>query len=104
MTPNTTASTIMNTETIRAEIIAALLEVAPEVDAGTLHAEQNFRDQFDFDSIDFVNLILKLETRLAISIPQVDYPKLSSLAGAVRHVLSLAAAPESATSGQQKKE
>ena len=54
----------MNRDEITAEILAALKEVAPEVDAGTLDPARNFRDQFEFDSIDFLDLVLKLEKRL----------------------------------------
>lgn len=76
----------MQTEKIKSEIISVLLEVAPEIDIGTLDPASNFRDQFEFDSIDFVELMLKLEARLGITIPQADYPKLSSLDGALRYL------------------
>lgn len=82
----------MNGDEITAEILTALKEVAPEVDTGTLDPARNFRDQFEFDSIDFLDLVLKLEKRLKIKIPQAHYPLLSSLNGALEYIDSAIAA------------
>jgi len=86
----------MDAKKIQSEVIAVLVAVAPEVEVETLDPARNFRDQYEFDSIDFVELMLKLETHLGITIPQADYPKLSSLDGAVRYLMSAAADPGSA--------
>lgn len=83
----------MEAEKIKSEIISVLLDVAPEIDIGTLDPARSFRDQFEVDSVDFVELMLKLEARLGITIPQADYPKLSSLDGACRYVRSVAGMP-----------
>ena len=86
-------STNMDAEKIKSEVIAVLVDVAPEVEVASLDPAKNFRDQFEFDSIDFVDLMLRLEKRLGIPIPQSDYPKLSSLNGALRYLMSTAADP-----------
>jgi acyl carrier protein len=83
----------MDAEKIKSEIIAVLVDVAPEVELENLDPAKSFRDQFEFDSIDFVDLMLRLEKRLGITIPQSDYPKLSSLNGALRYLMSTAADP-----------
>lgn len=83
----------MDAEKIKSEIIAVLVDVAPEVELENLDPAKSFRDQFEFDSIDFVDLMLRLEKRLGIPIPQSDYPKLSSLNGALRYLMSTAADP-----------
>jgi acyl carrier protein len=62
-------------------ILEALGEAAPDVDTTALDPEKNFRDQFDFDSVDFLAFALALEKRFDRKIPELDYPKLSSLAG-----------------------
>lgn len=85
--------TNMDAEKIKSEIIAVLVDVAPEVELENLDPAKSFRDQFEFDSIDFVDLMLRLEKRLGIPIPQSDYPKLSSLNGALRYLMSTAADP-----------
>jgi acyl carrier protein len=83
----------MDAEKIKSQIIAVLVDVAPEVELENLDPAKSFRDQFEFDSIDFVDLMLRLEKRLGITIPQSDYPKLSSLNGALRYLMSTAAGP-----------
>jgi acyl carrier protein len=83
----------MDAEKIKSEIIAVLVDVAPEVELENLDPAKSFRDQFEFDSIDFVDLMLRLEKRLGITIPQSDYPKLSSLNGALRYLMSTGADP-----------
>jgi acyl carrier protein len=83
----------MDAEKIKSEVIAVLVDVAPEVAVESLDPAKSFRDQFEFDSIDFVDLMLRLEKRLGITIPQSDYPKLSSLNGALRYLKSTAADP-----------
>ena len=85
--------TNLDAEKIKSEIIAVLVDVAPEVELENLDPAKSFRDQFEFDSIDFVDLMLRLEKRLGIPIPQSDYPKLSSLNGALRYLMSTAADP-----------
>ena len=49
-------------------------------------AELSFRDQFEFDSVDFLNFVLAVEDRLGRRIAEVDYPKLSSLNGCISYL------------------
>ncbi|WP_431858024.1 acyl carrier protein [Azospirillum sp.] len=64
-----------------AVIFEALLAVAPEADPAALAPERPFRDQIDIDSVDFLNFVLGLEKRLNISVPDLEYPQLSTLSG-----------------------
>jgi len=41
-----------------------------------------FRDQFEMDSLDFLNFVLALEKEHGVKIPEVRYPRCASLAGA----------------------
>lgn len=89
----------MKEEELRSEILKALKQVAPEVDTATLDSEQTFRDQLGIDSIDYLNFIVGLEERLGLRIAEVDYPRLSSLAGCLeylrQHLPTAGALPES---------
>lgn len=76
----------MKKEHIKEEAIAALVEIAPEIDPNTLDPEKNFRDQYPLDSIDFLHFVLNIEKRLDVKIPEMDYPKLSSLNGSIRYL------------------
>ncbi len=62
------------------------MQVAPEADFGSLDPERRFRDQLDFDSVDFLNFALSLQERLGISIPEEDFPALGTLAGCLRYL------------------
>jgi acyl carrier protein len=47
-----------------------------------------FRDQFDFDSVDFMNFAIALQERLQVTIPEKDFPQLASLVGCIAYVKS----------------
>ncbi|MGA8261679.1 MAG: acyl carrier protein [Arenicellales bacterium] len=76
----------MNREQIEQTVMKALARIAPEVDAGTMDPDKSFRDQFDFDSMDYLTLMLDLDKALGIHISEIDYPKLSSLSGCVQYL------------------
>jgi acyl carrier protein len=70
-------------------IIEALTGVAPEIDPSALDPDVNFRDQFELDSVDYLNFVLDLEQRLGVRIPELDYPRLSCLSGGVSYLEAL---------------
>ena len=71
----------MRDEDIDRIVLDLLRQIAPEAPLDSLESRLSFRDQFDFDSVDFLNFILKLEKETDSSISELDYPKLSSLQG-----------------------
>jgi acyl carrier protein len=76
----------MNENEIRATVIDALLEVAPDVDASTIDPARPFRDQFDFDSMDYLNFVLALHRRLGVDVPELDYPRLNGVDAAAGYL------------------
>jgi acyl carrier protein len=76
----------MTRDEIRAAVLEALLGVAPDIDAAALDPAPAFRDQFDFDSMDYLNFVTALHQRFGFDIPEHDYPELSSLDGSVRYL------------------
>jgi len=77
---------MMTQEEIKKATLAALIEIAPEINVDGIVSNVNFRDQFDFDSMDFLTFTLALEERLKIEIPLADYPKLSNLDGCIAYL------------------
>jgi len=71
----------MRKEKVDEVVLALLAQVAPEAPLDRLDARRPFRDQFMFDSVDFLHFILKLEQKTGVKIPELDYPSLSSLEG-----------------------
>ena len=80
---------------LRDKVLAALATVAPELDPGTLDPDVNFRDQMDFDSMDFLNFAIGLHKAFSVDIPERDYPQLFSLSGCIRYFGGLRGAGES---------
>ena len=76
----------MKTAEIEQTVRQSLSEVAPEVDPDSIDPDRSFRDQFDFDSMDHLALMMDLNEKLGIHISEIDYPKLSSLSGCVRYI------------------
>ena len=76
----------MSRDDLRAEIFAALAEVAPEADPAALRDEIPLRDQLDLDSMDFLNLLIGVHQRTGVEIPEADYGELGSLAQLVAYL------------------
>lgn len=69
----------MNTEELRAIVLATLMSIAPEVMADELAPAKPLRDQVDLDSMDWLNFLIGLNERLGIDIPEADYRLLTTL-------------------------
>ena len=78
----------MTPDDIKREIIGALARIAPEINPASIEPTANLRDELDLDSMDFLNFVLALHERLGVEIPEADYPRLSTLDGAVAYLAS----------------
>jgi acyl carrier protein len=76
----------MTHDEIAATVIDELGRIAPEIDAGHLDPDVDLREQFDIDSMDFLNLVIALGERLKIEIPETDYSNLATLRQAVAYL------------------
>lgn len=79
----------MDEQQISDRVVAILGRIAPEADLAALEPDSRFRDQFEFDSIDCLNLMLAIEKELEVKIPEADYHRLASLAGCVQYLAAL---------------
>lgn len=75
----------MSAPYLAADILATLRRVVP-VAPTELDPATPFRDQFEMDSLDFLNFVLALEKAHGVKIPEVRYPRCASLAGATEVV------------------
>jgi acyl carrier protein len=78
----------VNEDELRQVLLGALTEIAPEVEAEAIDPTTDLDEQLDIDSIDFLNLIVAVNERTGIEVPERDYPKLSTLDGAVAYLLA----------------
>jgi acyl carrier protein len=76
----------MTADQVRQVIIESLTKIAPEIDPASIVPGVNFREQFDLDSMDFLNFVLALHDRLGVEIPEADYPHLFTLDDAVAYL------------------
>ena len=79
----------MNAEAIKAGVLRVLTRIVPETQGEEIDPDVTFRDQFDIDSIDYLNFVLDVEKEFDVRVPEVDYPRLGSLNGSVAYVSSL---------------
>lgn len=76
----------MNENEIRAMFLEELGNIAPEMDLRRLDSTADLREALDINSMDFLNLVTAVHRRLGVDIPELDYPKLVTLDGAVRYL------------------
>jgi acyl carrier protein len=76
----------MTKDEIRAAVIAELSNIAPDTDPGAVKPEADLREALDIDSMDFLNFVTAIHQKLGVAIPEKDYPKLFTLAGAVAYL------------------
>jgi acyl carrier protein len=71
---------------LRAIVISVLTEVAPDINPAAIDPETELVEQLDIDSMDFLNIVVAINERTGIEIPERDYPKLSTLNDAVGYL------------------
>ena len=76
----------MNEQELRAVVIRALTDVAPEIDPTSIDPEAVLTEELDIDSMDFLNVVVAVHEQTGIEIPERDYPRLSTLDGAVAYL------------------
>ncbi len=67
-------------------VLQTISKIAPESNLESLKPDVRFRDQFDFDSVDFVNFIAQLQEVVQSKIPETDYPQLATLNGCIAYL------------------
>jgi acyl carrier protein len=73
-------------EELRAVVLRALGDIAPEADLGALKPDVPFREQLDLDSMDLLNVVVALHAAVGVDIPEADYPKLATLDACVEYL------------------
>ena len=71
---------------LQATILKLLGTIAPDVELDSVNPEVPFRDQFDFDSMDFLNFAIALHKEFKVDIPEADYSRLATLNSCVGYL------------------
>ena len=76
----------MNRDTLYALFIEELVNVAPDLDAGTINKDDQLQDDLELDSMDVLNLVAALHHRLGVDIPEDDYVQIETQAKAADYL------------------
>jgi acyl carrier protein len=79
---------MMTEDQIRKVALELIGKIAPEADIENLDPADRLRNQFDFDSVDFMNFAVALQEQLKVDIPEEDYPQLATLNGCIAYLKS----------------
>jgi acyl carrier protein len=60
--------------------------VAPELDAATIDLQADLQEEYDLDSMDFLNFVIGLHEITGTEIPEGDYPRLTSIDACVDYL------------------
>jgi len=69
----------MSEAPLRDIVLSALGEIAPEADLDAIDPDASIQEQFDIDSMDFLDFAIRLHEMTGVEIPEMDYPQASTL-------------------------
>lgn len=69
----------MTREELASRLLELMNEIAPDVDPASVIPGVDFREQFDFDSMDTLNFAIAVHRELGVDVPEADYARLASL-------------------------
>ena len=57
---------------------AELNRIAPDIEIDEIDRDEDLREEFDIDSLDFLNLVTALGKALNMPMPEADYPQMGT--------------------------
>jgi acyl carrier protein len=85
----------MDPARLATRVLELLTTIAPDVDPASVLPGVDFRDQFDFDSMDTLNFAIALSRELGVEVPETDYSRLAGLDKCVAYLGSRLTGPDS---------
>lgn len=70
----------------RAVVERVLHELRPEIDPAPLPGSAELREEFDLDSMDFLNFVIGIHEATGVEIPEADYGELFTLDDCVQYL------------------
>jgi acyl carrier protein len=68
----------MSDDNIETALREELHKIAPDMEVDDVDPDGDLREEFDIDSMDFLNLVSALSKRLGLSMPEEDYDEMGS--------------------------
>lgn len=69
----------MTPDDARAAVLAALADIAPEIDPSTIGDDDELQVDLELDSMDFLNLVAAIGEATGVDVPEHDYPEIQTL-------------------------
>ncbi|MDR2391267.1 MAG: acyl carrier protein [Planctomycetota bacterium] len=76
----------MTEQEIRDAVLAIIQDVADLDESPAVDGARPLREQFELDSMDFLDIVMELRKRHRIEVPEADYKELASLDSTVRYL------------------
>ena len=77
----------MTPEQAREQVALAILKVAPEAADEVLSDDVHLRDDLELDSMDFLQLMIRVKKDLKVEVPEADYGQLSTVGDLAAYVV-----------------
>ena len=76
----------MTNDQIKQTIVQIISVIAPDEDLSDVRSDVPLRDQFELDSMDFLDIVMELRKRYGVEVPEADYEQLGSLDSCVAYL------------------
>ena len=76
----------MTREQVRQAVLDIISDIAPDEDLGSINDDEKLREQFDLDSMDFLDIVMELRKRFNLEVPEKDYQELVSKTSCVKYL------------------
>ncbi|MCH7501393.1 MAG: acyl carrier protein [Nitrospinae bacterium] len=76
----------MTREQVRQAVLDIISDIAPDEDLGSINDDEKLREQFDLDSMDFLDIVMELRKRFNLEVPEQDYQELVSMTSCVKYL------------------
>jgi len=78
----------MTNDELKELVRKTLFDVAPDLEGEEIISDETFADQFDIDSMDFLNFVIGLHKATGVEIPEKDYAQVATLKTCVAYLES----------------
>ncbi|MGE0824845.1 MAG: acyl carrier protein [Candidatus Binatia bacterium] len=82
----------MSNDELKAVVLQAIGEIAPEADLDQLDPNVDVREQLDIDSMDSLNIMIAIHEATGVEIPEADYPLMNTVNASVAYLAKKLAA------------
>ena len=75
----------MNNDELRNIIIKEILNIAPDIEEEDISIDENIKTSLEIDSYDFLNILVALNEKIGIEVPESDYAKVDTLENMIKY-------------------